>query len=121
MRCSPSSESTTAHRKEGVLAHPRGASQLRDSAGFTPDFASHTAPGRTREPQGSADCTPEGLDRRAEGWLLEAGSFLLVKPVLNTVVVVAAAAVAVAIVASRRPSRPPAPPGSWQPVEPADR
>ena len=29
----------------GVLAYPFRDSQLRDSAGFSPDFASHTAPG----------------------------------------------------------------------------
>jgi len=27
-----------AYRNEGALAHPRGASQLRDSTGFPPDF-----------------------------------------------------------------------------------
>ena len=61
MRRSPSSESTTAHSAEGVLARPRRASQLRDSAGFTPDFASHTAPGQTREPQRSPEFASAAL------------------------------------------------------------
>ncbi len=39
-RRNPSSEGTVVYREEGDLAHPRRASQLRDSAGFSPDFAS---------------------------------------------------------------------------------
>jgi hypothetical protein len=41
------------------------------------------------------------------------------KPVVNAVVLAAAAAVAVAIVVTRRPSRPSAEEGTWQPVDPA--
>jgi hypothetical protein len=48
-RQDPSSEGAVAHRGEGDLARPRRASQLRDSAGFTPDFASQTALGQARE------------------------------------------------------------------------
>ena len=45
-------EGAVAHRREGDLTRPRRASQLRDSAGFTPDFASHTAPGKTPDAGG---------------------------------------------------------------------
>jgi hypothetical protein len=51
-RRDPSSEGAVAHRREGDLTRPRRASQLRDSAGFTPDFASHTAPGATPDAGG---------------------------------------------------------------------
>lgn len=43
------------------------------------------------------------------------------RPVFNVAVLAAAAAVAVALVVTRRPSRPPAPEGSWQPVDPPGR
>src|SRR5439155_23623974 len=39
----PSSRAVVVHRRTGDLAHPRReASQLRDSAGFPPDFAAPT-------------------------------------------------------------------------------
>jgi hypothetical protein len=78
MRRSPSSESTTAHRVEGVLAHPRRASQLRDSAGLPPDFASQTAPGRTRDAQRSAKPSHRRRDGRPGGKTMEAGTRKLV-------------------------------------------
>ncbi|HZJ49219.1 MAG TPA: hypothetical protein VFD97_09340 [Acidimicrobiia bacterium] len=39
------------------------------------------------------------------------------KPILNVLILAAAAAVAVALVATRRPTRPAAAQGSWQPID----
>jgi|GEM_PF-5441851 len=41
----------------------------------------------------------------------------IVKPAINILFVAAAAAVAVALVVTRRPGRPPAAAGSWQPID----
>lgn len=60
-RLAPPPKAAPLTVREGDLAYPLdGASQLRDSAGFAPDFASNTGPGCYSKQQAAYQRAPAG-------------------------------------------------------------